>query len=52
MGVGQRALPPLGRGGHDFMMEREELERRLSLVMEELADIEHERWGTLAEIHA
>ena len=27
------------------MMEREEFERRLSLVMEELAGIEHERWA-------
>ena len=27
------------------MMKREELERRLSLVIEELADIEHERWA-------
>lgn len=27
------------------MMEREELERRLSLVMEALACIEHERWA-------
>ena len=27
------------------MIDREELERRLSLAMEELADIEHERWA-------
>ena len=27
------------------MTEREELERRLSQVIEELADIEHERWA-------
>ena len=27
------------------MMEREEFERRLSVVMEELAGIEHKRWA-------